>query len=49
MVHRIKRRFAANIPKSQEAVRLGYVVLRVTPAQVTSGRALELVLELLAA
>lgn len=48
-VHRIKRRFAADIPKSQAALRLGYRVLRVTPADVRSGRALELVRELLAA
>lgn len=49
MVHRIKARFLADIEKGREAMRLGWKVLRVTPEEVRSGAALDLVREFLSA
>ena len=40
-VHMLRKRFDADIPKSQAALALGYRVLRVSPKQVASGEALE--------
>lgn len=42
-VHRIKARFAGDLDKHQLAMVFGFRVLRVSPAQVRSGRALNLI------
>ena len=42
-VHRIQERFKADLPKHQAAFELGYKLLRVSPAQVQSGEALEFI------
>lgn len=47
MVHRIKARHLADIEKGREALRLGWRVLVVTPSEVRSGAALDLVREFL--
>ena len=47
-VHRIKERFKSDLEKRQAADRLGWRVLPVSPRQVESGRALELVRDALA-
>ena len=47
-VHRIRERFKADLEKRQAADRLGWRVLPVSPRQVESGRALELVRDALA-
>ena len=47
-VHRIKSRFKSDLAKHQQADRLGYRVLRVSPAQVRNGEALALVRKALA-
>jgi len=41
-VHRIKARFKSDLAKHQQADRLGYRVLRVSPAQVRDGTALDM-------
>ena len=43
MVHRIKGRYKADIPRSQAAFMAGWRVLRVSPTDVENGRALELI------
>ena len=43
MVHRIKERFVADLEKHQAAFAAGWRVLRVSPAQVRSGEACQLV------
>ena len=43
MVHRIKERFVADLAKHQAAFAAGWSVLRVSPAQVRSGEACQLV------
>mgnify|MGYP001614386223 CR=1 FL=1 len=43
MVHRIKERFVADLEKHQAAFAAGWRVLRVSPAQVRSGEARQLV------
>lgn len=47
-VHRIKGRYNADIPKMQYAFAAGIKVLHVTPEQVRSGEALELIKDTLA-
>lgn len=42
-VHRIKSRYQRDMAKHQAAVKLGYDVRRVSPAQVRNGEALELI------
>lgn len=42
-VHKLTKRFNADIPKHQAAFALGYKLLRVSPEQVKSGEALEFI------
>lgn len=42
-VHKLRKRFDADIPKHQAAFSLGYKLLRVSPEQVKSGEALEFI------
>ena len=46
-VHRIKSRFKADLEKHQAAFRFNWRVLRVSPAQVISGEALQMVTDTL--